>query len=160
MKMTPRRRRTLLWAAVALLGMATVVAAVAPLTAPLAEGESPKNPAVGDRSARSAQSGLQGHTLPLEDYTVICKRPLRRPLYDPKPQPEPEPEKPKLNLTLLGTAVEPGFTYAMFQTSGREQKLVTVGQTIEGAELQAVRNGEADLLFHGETVTLKMEKDN
>jgi hypothetical protein len=158
--MTHRQRKRLLWTLVAALGAGTAAAAVLPLALPLAVSDSAATPA--DDSGRGATaegtgSGKAGLTS--AELAVIHERPLRRPLYDPSPQPEPEPEQPKLEIELIGTAIEPGFTYAMFRTSGGEQKLVRIGDRIEGAELLSVRSGEADLSFHQETVTLRLEKE-
>lgn len=97
----------------------------------------------------------------LTDYAVLWQRDLLRPLYDPKPVEvvKKEPPPPKLEVTLEGTAVEPGFTYGLFKVKGGDIKFVSPGQSVGGAEVLAIGNGEARLLFHGREITLKVKAE-
>ncbi len=96
----------------------------------------------------------------LETHAVIYRRNLRKPLYDPKPvvARKPPPQKPRLNVELVGAVLEPGFTYGIFRTGAKQDKLLRVGDGIEGAEVLAIRQGSAVLRFHGEQITLKVKE--
>lgn len=107
----------------------------------------------------SAGNETGGRVGPHDLYAVIYERDIRKPLFDLKPI-EPvnvEPPKPELAVRLIGTAVEPGFTYGLFRTESGESKLVSVGQKIGGAEVTTVGEGTATVKFHGELITLKVE---
>ncbi len=98
---------------------------------------------------------------PLEEYAVIYSRDLRKPVFDIKP-PDPikvEPPKPKFKATLTGTVLEPGFTYALFRTSSGEDKLISVGQSIEDAEVTAIESETVTLNFHGDVLKLTVKQD-
>ncbi len=97
---------------------------------------------------------------PLADYAVIYQRDLLRPLYDPKPvvKVTPKPQPPKLPVTLVGTVLEPGFSYGMFKTRDGRTKFVRVGQAVEGAELLAITDNEATVKFGGREIVLKVQK--
>lgn len=77
---------------------------------------------------------------PLDEFTLLCQRKLQSPLYDPPPEPvaveeaPPEPVRlPPLQITLLGTIVEPDRTVAMFATQGGHIELTRIGQTVSNA---------------------------
>ena len=95
----------------------------------------------------------------MSSYAVVYQRALRKPLYDPKPivVRKAPPPKPKLGVELVGTVVEPGFTYGLFRTKSGRTKLVTVGGEIEGAQLAGVRDGSATLRFNDELITLEVK---
>lgn len=98
---------------------------------------------------------------PPEEYAAIYSRDLRKPVFDIKP-PDPikvEPPKPKFKATLTGTVLEPGFTYALFRTSSGDDKLVSVGQSIEDAEVTAIESETVTLNFHGDVLKLTVKKD-
>ena len=98
---------------------------------------------------------------PLSSFAVIYERPLRKPLYDPAPvveaAPPPKP-KPKPTFTLIGTVVEPGFTYGMFRTNKGETKLVEIGESIGGAEVTAVTEAGATVLMDGESIEMTVKE--
>ena len=101
---------------------------------------------------------------PLSAYAAIYKRELRKPLFDPKPaavakaRTKAPPPKPKLTITLTGTVIEPGFTYAMLRGKSGEVKFVSIGQTLDNAEVTAVTANSATVKFHGDSITLKVNK--
>lgn len=154
--MSFRARKRLLLVANAVLA-ATIVACVC-LCALLPPGVEDAKPLTKDETL-SAGNKAMGQVGPPELYAVIYERNIRKLLFDPKPiKPvKVEPPKPKLTIRLIGTAVEPGFTYGLFQTKSGESKLVSVGQKIDGAEVTAVGEGTATVKFHGELITLKVE---
>jgi len=96
----------------------------------------------------------------LSDYAVVYERNLLAPLHDPAPAPvaKREAPPPKLEATLEGTAVEPGFTYALVRTKDGKTRFVSVGQTVAGAEVVAIGNGQATFSLGGRRVVLKVEK--
>lgn len=123
------------------------------LPAKVEKVESPKDRDISVNRQESRQVG------PLKAYAVIYRRDLRKPLFDPKPviPLTIEPPRPKLAVRLVGTAVEPGFTYGLFRTKSGRTELVSVGQKIEGAEVVSVGDGTATVKFAGELITLKVE---
>ena len=123
-----------------------------------------------DVSGRRGGSGVGGSVElgmeeapvePLSSFAVIYERPLRKPLYDPAPvveaAPPPKP-KPKPTFTLIGTVVEPGFTYGMFRTNKGETKLVEIGESIGGAEVTAVTEAGATVLMDGESIEMTVKE--
>jgi len=138
--------------AVALVGSAAALVAL-PLEAGDADREAPAAERTDQPRARPAVG-------PLADYTVIYRRNLLRPLYDPKPvvKVAAKPKPPKLPVTLVGTVLEPGFSYGMFKTKDGRTKFVRVGQAVEGAELLAITDKEATVKFGGREIVLKVQK--
>ena len=115
----------------------------------------------GGKAEANSHSAAAGQALrPLNSYEAIYRRDLRKPLFDPVVVAEVKapPPKPKLTIRLTGTAVEPGFSYAMFRTAGGQDKLVSVGQTLEGAELTEIRSDGATVRFNDELLQLAIEK--
>ena len=156
--MTSKKRRRLLWAISVTLAVGIAVSAVAGILLPLAVGD---DAAAASRagSGPSAAGMSRAETGPLTDYAVIYARRLRKPLYDTKLVAAPiKKPKPKLTVTLVGTAVEPGLTYGLFRTGRGRVKIVSVGQSIAGAKVTAISDGSATVEFNGEQVTLSVEK--
>jgi hypothetical protein len=93
----------------------------------------------------------------LTSYASIYTRPLRKPLYDPTPGAVVVAAKaePKFTGVLTGTIIEPGFTFATFRVPNGEEKVVPVGQSVEGAEVLAITQGEVRIRFHDKEITLK-----
>lgn len=145
-----RQRRLLLWVVNVLLLAAVAAAASFPLAMPV-ESYSPElpPPPSGSSNALRQDDGAK-------DYTVIYQRPLRNPLYDRVIQEKPKP-KPKFTAQLIGTATDPGFTYALFRTQRGEDKLISPGQSIAGATVLEVREGEVTIEFGGERLTLRAQ---
>lgn len=154
--MSSRARKRLLLAANAILAIAIVACVCLCVLLPPRVKNAKFSPKDKTLSAGNKAMGRVG---PLELYAVIYERDIRKPLFDPKPirTVKVEPPKPKLTIRLIGTAVEPGFTYGLFRTKSGESKLVSIGQTIGGAEVTAVGEGTATVKFHGELITLKVE---
>jgi hypothetical protein len=137
-------------------GIAATLAGAAYL--PLGVAAPPQQPA----APQAPPNGRTHAALsPLTDYAAIYQRPLQAPLFDPPPQkavaPPPAPE-PTFAARLIGTAVDPGFSYALFQTSADERKPVSVGQSIEGAEVLSIRADSVTVRFHGKTLELRIEE--
>jgi len=152
--LTHRGRRRLLLATNAALAAAILACAAAAVLVPL-DAEAPRD---NGRAGAPTTAPAVGAVGPRSAYAVIYGRDLRKPLHDaPPPGPAPAPPKPKFLAMLVGTAVEPGFTYGVFRTAGGQDKLVSPGERIEGAELVAVRDGQADIRFNGEIITLKVQ---
>ena len=151
-----RFKKRLLFATSVALAAAAAISAVGLIAWPV---ESPQAAATSrPASRRPATTGRAGG---LDDYAVIYQRSLRKPLFD-APLPTTvivEQPKPQLTIKLIGTAVEPGFTWALFKTKSGEEKLVAPGQSLEGAELIEVSQGSATVRFAGELVTLKVQKE-
>jgi hypothetical protein len=124
---------------------------------PLAAAVPPPRP---EGAATPAQSLARPPLGPPADYAVIHERRLQTLLFDPPPvtqaAPEPPPE-PQFTAHLIGTAVDPGFSYALFQTNTGERKSVSVGQTIEDAETLAIQPDSVTVRFHGKTLVLSIE---
>lgn len=99
------------------------------------------SPAQPSSSATRSMTDTGPDTLPpLDEFTLLCQRKLQSPLYDPPPEPvaveeaSPEPVRlPPLQITLLGTIVEPDRTVAMFATQGGHIELTRIGQTVSNA---------------------------
>jgi len=154
---THKRRRRLLMLANAALAAGIALCAWGALLLPLGSSAGPGRSAPGTAPAASRAEQGAG---PLSAYAVTYGRPLRKPLYDPKLKKiiavkKPEP---KLTVKLAGTVTEPGFTYAFFRTRGGEEKLVAIGQRIEGAKVLAIGDGSATVEFHGKRITLRKAK--
>jgi len=145
---TRRRMLTVLNVALAVVIVAAVAyAAVLP--------PSPDPPRRAQRVAsRPASQPSAAALKPLGDYAVIYARDLRRPLFDPEVAAPAVPKRPELSFKLVGVVVEPGFTYGIFRTRSGRDKLASVGQEVEGAEVLAVEQGAAKVRFHDETITL------
>lgn len=114
------------------------------------------------RTASSNNAGdINATQASLQSYTEPLGRDLRYPLYDPKPiqVKAAPPPKPVLKAKLVGTVLEPGFTYAIFTDASGKQTLVPVGQSIEGAEVLEIADGKAVVKFCGETITLMAQKE-
>jgi hypothetical protein len=153
--MNLRTQKRLLVALNAVLA-AGVLASAGPLLLPL-EVEAP---VARKDVTRQAATGPAAKTTPLSDFAVIHARDLKKPLFDvvATAAPPPDVPKPQLTVTLVGTAVEPGFTYGLFRLKSGEVKIVERGQTIEGAEVTEVSEDSATVRFHGELITLKAER--
>ena len=119
--------------------------------------------AVPDNSEprRTTRADLDAGLLPLDQYDAIYQKDVRRPLYDPPPvvvPPPVTPPPPPLTLQLLGTVLEPGFEYAVVRTGMGQEKLMTVGETLDSAELLRLDAATATVRFAGQERTLKVQK--
>jgi len=149
--LTQRARKRLLIAANGALaaGILIVLAAgLAPVDVAPAPGAHMDKPRPRDSSEAATT------TKPLGAYAVIGQRNVRGPLFDPKPQPVRRTPPPKLRLTLRGTMVEPGCSYAILAAAGKSDQLASVGETIGGAEVVAIESGAVTVVYHGRSITL------
>lgn len=159
--MNVRRQRRLLWLLSAAMLAALTGTVYALWAAPLAgDATAPLAGAAGtvdreDPASRDTPARPPGW------YGPIFGRPLRAPLFPAPPKlasPPPPPKPPKLDAVLTGTAVEPGFTYALFRTRGGSDKLVRIGEAIENGTLTAVTADSATVKIGEQTLTLTVEK--
>jgi len=82
--------------------------------------------------------------LALADLAVIWERDLHQAVVDQPPPKAPEPPPdPKLALQLIGTAVEAGRQFGVFQLSAGRTVVKAVGSTVEGCEIVAIERGLA-----------------
>jgi type II secretory pathway component PulC len=105
-------------------------------------------------AAPTAQPAPLVRKVPLIAYETISKRNLLQPLYDSA---APNQPPPKPSVKLVGTVIEPGFTYAMLKTKEGQVKGVSVGETVDGAEVTEVKADSVTVKFAGEMHTLKVE---
>ena len=154
-----RKRRRILILVNLLLSATLVATGYALVFVPIDEPVEQQNS--GKKSAEISEL-MDPAARPLSTYAVIYKRQLRKPLFDPKSKTvagaKAAPPKPKLTVTLTGTVIEPGFTYAMLRGKSGEVKFVGIGQTIDNAEVTAVGANSATVKFHGDSITLKVKK--
>ena len=108
---------------------------------------------------RSPDAAAERDRLPLSAYAVIWNKNLQRPLYDPKPAVVAEKPPPKPTMTVVGTVIEEGFTYALLKTQGGQVKMARVGQTVDGAEVLVVTADSVTVRFAGQEYVLKVEKE-
>jgi hypothetical protein len=157
--MNIRRQRRLLWLLSAAMLAALAGTVYALWAAPLAaDGAAPLAGATGS-PGRENLASHDSPAKPLSWYSVIHQRALRLPLYDPKPVvvAKVKPRPPTFAPVLTGTAIEPGFTYALFRR-GTTDKLVRIGQTIENGTLTAVTANSATVKIGEHTLTLTVQK--
>jgi hypothetical protein len=122
-------------------------------------------PATGDRRTSAAQEFP-----PLEHFSAVWSRQLRLPLTDPAAASQNSaniasaaPVLP-IQLSLLGTALEPGYSMALFSTPQGGLELKSVGQKIgehSGAPEIVEITADCVLLRHaGGTVKLSLPVKN
>ena len=103
----------------------------------------------------------------LAEFEPLCRRPLRRPLYDPPPKAKPAAvvvapkPPPPLAVRLLGTAVEPDHSMAMLLTARGTIEMKAVGDKLDdmpdAAEVTKIEQDCVTLRYHGQTVRLEVE---
>jgi hypothetical protein len=160
-------RRAKTWLRIAAGGLlASAGAALAwGVFCPIAEQE----PSEQRPMARSGSHDGKDHrtAMPtLAQFEPLCRRPLRRPLYDPPPKTKSAPvvvakTPPPLNVRLVGTALEPDHSMAMLLTSCGTIEMKSVGDklddTPDSAELTSIEQDRVTLRYHGQTVRLEVE---
>ncbi|MCK4601611.1 MAG: hypothetical protein KAU28_04045, partial [Phycisphaerae bacterium] len=151
--MNLRTQKNLLLVAAAVMAVASVACLA---TAVLLPPSVPQTTPTGGGTAPSAVTGA-GKPEPLNAYAAIWQRDVRKPLEDPEALKVQPPKPPPVPVVLIGTVVEPGFTYGLFQTKKGEQKLVRAGESIEGAEVTVISEGSAQVRWHGKLITLKVK---
>ncbi len=142
-----------------LLSVALVAVGSAFVLIPLDESSGQQSP--GEKNAGLSKI-MPPENEPLSAYSAICQRELRKPLFDAKVSvvstAKAPPPKPKLAVTLTGTVIEPGFTYAMLRGKSGQVKFVSVGQVIDDAEVTEITSSSVTVKFHGDSITLKVSK--
>ena len=104
---------------------------------------------------------------------AMAERQLRAPLYDPEPPP-PAPPKPifspaprskptlKLNLTLVGTIIDPGNSLAIIADANGQFDVKGVGDTLEidpdGIEISNIKAEQVTLTHRGKSTVLILER--
>lgn len=155
--MTFRRKRHLL----ILLNVALAAAVVScPIAAALWSPGQSRGQAMTKAAPRTTSTTQATKGLPSSAYEVIYRRDLRKPLFDVAAveAPKVEAPKPKLTIQLTGTVDEPDNRFATFRTATGQDKLLSVGDKLEDAELTDVTEDSATVRFHGDLITLKVEK--
>ena len=99
-------------------------------------------------------------TKPLSHYAAIYKLDLRKSLFERTKRAVPKLSTSLKNskLVLLGTIVESGYEYGLFRTKGKN-RVIPVGNDIDGVKLMTVEDGLVTLKLRGEVVPLKMKKE-
>jgi hypothetical protein len=159
MVMTLRKRRRILIMVNLLLSVVLVGIGSALVLIPVDE---PSGRQVSGKKAVGLSKIMPPVNEPLSAYAAICQRELRKPLFDSKPSAvstaKAPPPKPQLTVTLTGTVIEPGFTYAMLRGKSGQVKFVSVGQAIDDAEVTEITPNSVTVKFHGDSITLKVNK--
>jgi hypothetical protein len=151
--MTLKQQRNWLLAAAAVMAAGAAAIIVAAVVTPLDAG------AGGTQYSKKPQASTSpaGKIDVLSSYAVIYGRDIRKPIYDVEAPKVEAAKPPPLTVTLKGTVLEPDFTFAIFRNKAGEEKLLKVGDAIEGAEVTAIAEGEATVRYHDQTVTLKAQ---
>jgi len=96
--------------------------------------------------------------LTLADLAVIWQRDLHQPVVDPPPKAVEKPPEPKLTIQLVGTAVEAGRQFGVFQLANNRTVVQPVGATLEGYEIVAIERGRARVRSGGRTYDLQVPR--
>lgn len=101
---------------------------------------------------------------PLSFYLAAARVPLRRPLVDPPAPSKPLPEKTVIQKTslrakLTGTIIDAEHAYGIFINAAGEEIPLTVGETIDGAELVQVKSHSATLKYRNTMVLLELPRE-
>lgn len=146
--------RLLWWANAALCAGILLVLALSfmPLEAQEALAGGPQKQPTTQKAQAAAKS--------LDHYAVLWQRDLQRPLYDPAPTAAAGPAKPKLQIRLVGTAVEPEYCRGFFDVPGKGTVVAAVGDKVgEGAIVKSIEDQSAVVEYLGEDVSLKVQKE-
>lgn len=152
--MTPRRRKRLLVLANLLLAAALLAVVWAVVLGPL---EVPEAVATGDHQAGDATvpAPAGGAVGPLSDYACIYGKDLRKRLFDVADKGRPVP---KLHVVLTGAVVEPGSTYGVFRDGAGRTRLLSVGESVDGAKIVTITADSATLEYHGREIILAKKR--
>ncbi len=114
------------------------------------------DPQASSTKAFSFSNRREPTSLPLSSYAIVHKRNLRKPLFDPKPIKvvKHAPPKPMLTVSLVGTVLEPGFTYAILKNRSGKTKFVDKGEVYEDVKVTEITSNSVTIIFNGETITL------
>jgi len=149
--MTTRQNKRLLILLAAAIGCGAVVVLVAgcllPVRVPRTDAVDPDVKPV--RAADDTQSNV-ARSVDLNDLQRLCAMPLRRPLFDaPKPQATrtttAQPVTQPMTARLVGIALEPGYSVALFQKQDGTMAICAVGESF--------KDGSADVTVKQVTAT-------
>jgi hypothetical protein len=122
-------------------------------------GVSETQPAASRRSSSQPSPMAQVY----EQLEQLASRPLRRELEEPRKSTPQRPAglpRPKLSISLVGTAREPGHSMAVFGKPDGSIQWVRPGETIEtpsgNVTLEQVTAAGVTVRFAGETVQLEL----
>jgi hypothetical protein len=150
--MQSRRINSILWMLAAALATGAAVTLALGALLPLE---------IDPTSAETATrpNGRQSATAPapeLAAFETILQKPLRQSLTDSPTSMPAEAATPSGQITLAGTI---GISLALLRRADGSIEVKAVGETIDGAEVLAVRPGEVELRSGGETMTLRKPKE-
>jgi len=150
--MTLQAQKRLLWTLNAVLAAAIVAAGAGFAFWPLPKFDA----GPGSPPAPASRGSVAREKPPLSAYAVIYQQDLLAPLWDVVETKAPPPQPA---VTLAGTVIQPGFTYALLKNKAGEVKWVAVGQALDGAEVLEIATDSAVIRFGGATYTLKIQKE-
>ncbi len=172
MKVRQRKKMIALAAALVALGGVGVLAGglAVPVEAPApASADAPAPSTAPSTAPATAPAERKTPSASLGELVRLCGRDLRRPLYDPpskvaataRPKARAKP-KPKLTLSLIGTAAEPGNSMAMFWTRDRKIKVCGEGDRLEDGgrtvTITRIEPGKVTVTHGGTTQTLTVPR--
>ena len=119
------------------------------------------------RIARQANDGQSGQQASDVELGVALRRPLTDPP-PPRPVPRPvtpaPPPPPTLEMTLVGTIIEPGNSLAIIADAAGEFDVKGVGESLElnppGVSVKSIESEQVQLQYRGETSTVKLDRDS
>lgn len=151
--MTLRTQTRLMW--MLDVGLALVTVAVGAGLALWPVGQSSRAMAVRPATAPSAPGAAPRQKPPLSAYAALSGRDFQQPLFDAPLESRPVP---KPTVTLAGTVIQPGNTFALLKTKAGQVQWAAVGQTVEGAEVLEITADSVKIKVAEDTYTLKVEK--
>lgn len=163
--MTIRQTRRLLWVTAALCIAAAVTVVTLGVLAPFTTtNATPQRLAAPEARAESKDSRA-----PRAALELVADLDLRRPLFDPPPPPPPAlvtaPLPPAMDLppepvTLAGTIIEQGRSYAIFITPAGAMEVRAVGEKTGTAEVVSIDDNSVTLSAGGRNFIVKVLKEN
>ena len=156
------RFRSILWLTALLASAGAIAAVLAAIGLPLEAAPQSSNVTVVAKSPATLPSQQSTAVPPLASFEAAWRLPLRRPLVDAPPPPPVAVEtvKPRtLPIRLIGTIVDGQRPRGVFMSGLASIELKGVGDKAGGAEVLAVDENSATLVYQGERFVLKREKD-
>ena len=117
----------------------------------------------------------QESTFPFDES--FAARPLRRPLFDPPPvaaapppkptpkvveRPTPPPAPPKLEVTLVGTIIQPDQSLAIVADASGEFDVKGIGESLElspqGITVERIESERVTLRYQGRESTIELDR--
>ncbi len=160
--MNIRRAKHGLWLLTAVLTVGGLLIVVVGLRRPY---EHPMASAPATPTGQRPQTVKDSSTPKLSDFSKVWSLDLRRPLYDPPPQPVSEKvvtlaPPAKLDVQLLGYAVEDNHSLAFLLGPDRKVELLAVGDQIGGATVRSITPDGVTLDHRGQEHLLVIEDDS